>query len=80
MSTLKQRLQEKYLLKLDSESSNTTDFINDVLTSKKYSTELTPFENKFISIFFGKGSEVCCYELFYNANEMLIKRINKSNI
>ena len=75
MSTLKERLQENFVLKLDSESSNTTDFINEVLASKKYSTELTRFQNKVISNFFGKGSEFCCYALFYNANEMLIKRL-----
>mgnify|MGYP003605609584 FL=1 len=75
MSTLKERLQEKFLLKLDSESSSTTDFINEVLASKKYSTELTRFQNKVISNFFGEGSEFCCYALFYNANEMLIKRL-----
>ena len=75
MSTLKERLQEKFILKLDSESSNTTDFINEVLSSKKYSIELTRFQNKVISNFFGEGSEFCCYALFYNANEMLIKRL-----
>ena len=75
MSTLKERLQENFRLKLDSESSNTTNFINEVLASKKYSTELTRFENKVISNFFGEGSEFCCYALFYNANEMLIKRL-----
>ena len=75
MSTLKERLQEKFILKLASESSNTTDFINEVLASKKYSTELTRFQNKVISNFFGEGSEFCCYTLFYNANEMLIKRL-----
>lgn len=74
MSNLKSRLQEKFSLKLASESSNTTDFINEVLASKKYSTELTRFQNKVISNFFGEGSEFCCYALFYNANEMLIRK------
>ena len=72
---MKKRLQENFILKLDSESSNTTDYINEVLASKKYSTELTRFQNKVISNFFGEGSEFCCYALFYNANEMLIKRL-----
>ena len=75
MSTLKERLQENFVLKLDSESSNTTEFINEVLSSKKYSMELTRFQNKVISNFFGEGSEFCCYALFYNTNEMLIKRL-----
>lgn len=73
MATLKERLKKDFLLKLASEASNTTHFINDVLSSKKYTTELTQFQNKVISNFFGEGSEVCCYVLFYNTNEMLVK-------
>lgn len=75
METLKERLQEKFSLKLDIVSNVTASFINEVLSLKKYSTELTSFENEVISNFFSEGSKFCCYSLFYNSEEMLIKRL-----
>ena len=75
MGYLISRLQEKNLVKLDLESNNTSLFIKEVLSSKRYTTELTYFQNSVISKFFGEGTSVCCYELFYNENEILSKRL-----
>ena len=73
MNNLLSRLQENFLLSLNLESNQVTEFIIDILSKKKYTTELSFFENKIISNFFKQGSCYCCNVLFYNENEMLQK-------
>jgi hypothetical protein len=75
MGNLISRLQENFLVKLNSEDSNTSVYIREVLTLKRYETELTYFENKVISTFFEKGNDICCSILFYSSEYMLMKRL-----
>ena len=74
MKNLLSHLQENFVIALNSENNHVTEFITNTLTQKRYTTELSFFENKVISNFFKKGSCFCCYILFYNENEMCYKR------